>query len=89
LIRTLCLNKNALNFDKLQFRQARTNFDIFGGKRHQHTFKTDVSIQVYFPFVFTYFIMPRPVGIKRWCASDVCRVQREQRGPGRLKLAQR
>ena len=37
---------------------------------------------------------PRVGGIKRWCASDVCLsrtsgLSREQRGLGRLKLAQR
>ena len=45
-------------------------------------------------------VMLRPRGIKRWCASDVCLsyvslsvatsgLSREQRGLGRLKLAQR
>jgi len=40
--------------------------------------------------------MPPPLewGIKRWCASDVCLsrisdLSRQQRGLGRLKLAQR
>jgi len=48
-----------------------------------------------FGLVHNYYALdPRVGGIKRWCASDVCLsrtsgLSREQRGLGRLTLAQR
>jgi len=52
---------------------------------------------IYIKYTKYYYAPARRVGgIKRWCASDVCLclsrtsgLSREQKGLGRLKLAQR